>query len=46
LKDLVEGTHPYSERLKKAHLPMVITGAETLSRPDGESIQNFINQLA
>ena len=25
---------------------MVITGAETLSRPDGESIQNFINQLA
>jgi NADH dehydrogenase (ubiquinone) Fe-S protein 1 len=46
LKDLVEGTHPYSARLKKAQLPMVITGAETLSRPDGESIQNYINQLA
>lgn len=46
LKDLADGTHPYSERLQKATLPMVITGADTLGRTDGESIQNYVNMMA
>jgi len=46
LKDLAEGNHPYFERIKKATLPMIIVGSETLSRSDGEAIQNYINKLA
>ena len=46
LKDLAEGNHPYYERIKKATLPMVIVGSETLARSDGEAIQNYINQLS
>ena len=35
LLELAEGTHPYSERLRKAVLPMVLVSADTLSRSDG-----------
>ena len=38
LKDLADGTHPFIERLRKATLPMIITGTETLSRADSEAI--------
>jgi NADH dehydrogenase/NADH:ubiquinone oxidoreductase subunit G len=30
LKELADGTHPYSERLKKAELPMIIVSASAL----------------
>lgn len=46
LKDLADGNHPYCERIKKATLPMIIVGSETLARSDGEAIQNYINKLA
>jgi hypothetical protein len=46
LKDLAEGNHPYLERIKKATLPMIIVGSDTLARTDGEAIQNYINKLA
>jgi len=46
LKDLVDGTHPYSARLAKANLPMVIVGSETLARSDGGAIMNLVNELA
>lgn len=46
LRDLAEGTHPFSERLAEAELPMVLIGSETLARSDGEAIQHYINKLA
>lgn len=46
LQQLADGNHPYSERLAKAIVPMVIVGAETLSRSDGKAIMNLINELA
>jgi NADH dehydrogenase (ubiquinone) Fe-S protein 1 len=45
LKEIAEGTHPFCERLAKAELPMVIMGAETLARPDGKAIQNYVKQI-
>lgn len=45
LKEIAEGTHPFCERLSQATLPMVIVGAETLSRPDGKAIMNYVNQI-
>merc|ERR1719453_2521012 len=35
LKDIADGTHPYCERLEQADLPMIVVGAETLTRDDG-----------
>lgn len=46
MKELADGTHPYSEKLAQAQLPMVIVGSETLARSDGGSIMNYINELA
>lgn len=46
LRELAEGTHPYSERFAQATLPMVIVGSETLARSDGPAIQNYVNKLA
>lgn len=46
LKQLADGTHPYSEKLAKATLPMVLVGSETLARSDGKAIMNLINELA
>jgi len=46
LQELADGTHPYSEKLAKAHLPMVLVGADTLTRSDGKTITNLINELA
>lgn len=30
LQELAEGTHPYSERLNQADIPMVMVGSQTL----------------
>jgi len=46
LKDLADGTHPYSAKLAKANLPMVIVGSETLARSAGGAIMNLVNELA
>jgi NADH dehydrogenase (ubiquinone) Fe-S protein 1 len=46
LKELADGTHPYSEKLANAQLPMIMVGSETLTRSDGKSIMNLINELA
>jgi NADH dehydrogenase (ubiquinone) Fe-S protein 1 len=45
LKQLAEGTHPYSERLKAADLPMVMVSSLALERSDGPALMNYINQL-
>jgi len=45
LKQLADGTHPYSERLQEAELPMVIVGGDALTRSDGPAITNLINEL-
>jgi NADH dehydrogenase/NADH:ubiquinone oxidoreductase subunit G len=46
LQELADGNHPYMERLKKATLPMVIIGTDTLRRQDAEAIMNLIYKLA
>lgn len=46
LREIANGTHPYSQKLKEAHLPMVIVGSETLARSDGATIMNLINEVA
>ena len=38
LKELADGTHPYSQKLAEAELPMIVVGSETLTRPDAQSI--------
>lgn len=45
LKQLAEGTHPYSERLKAADLPMVMVSSLALERSDAPALMNYINQL-
>jgi NADH dehydrogenase (ubiquinone) Fe-S protein 1 len=45
LKQLAEGTHPFSERFKEADIPMVLVSSLTLERSDGPAIMNYINQL-
>lgn len=45
LKDLAEGNHPFSERLAKAELPMILISTSTLERSDGAAIMNYIYKL-
>jgi NADH dehydrogenase (ubiquinone) Fe-S protein 1 len=45
LKRLADGSHPFSERLKEADLPMVMISSLTLERTDSEGIMNSINKL-
>ena len=40
LKDLAEGNHPFSERLAKAELPMILISSAALERSDGAAIMN------
>lgn len=42
LQEIVDGKHPFAERIKKAKLPMILVGANTLQRDDGDSIYNAI----
>ena len=46
LQELVDGTHPFCERLSQAELPMIVVGSDTLARTDGPAIQNLVNELA
>ena len=43
---LKNGTHPFSETLKNAKKPLVILGADQLSRKDGAKILAETQQLA
>jgi len=45
LKSLAEGTHPYSQRLQEADLPMVLTSSLALERSDAPAMMNYINKL-
>lgn len=45
LKDLADGTHPFSEALSKAELPMILVSASALERTDGDAIINCIYKL-
>jgi NADH dehydrogenase (ubiquinone) Fe-S protein 1 len=45
LKDLADGTHPFSAELAKADLPMIILSSTALERTDGEGILNYIYKL-
>uniref|UniRef100_A0A7S3CKU0 NADH-ubiquinone oxidoreductase 75 kDa subunit, mitochondrial n=1 Tax=Strombidium rassoulzadegani TaxID=1082188 RepID=A0A7S3CKU0_9SPIT len=45
LKQLAEGTHPFTERLRSADLPMVLVSSLTLERSDAPAIMNYINLL-
>jgi NADH dehydrogenase (ubiquinone) Fe-S protein 1 len=46
LKQLAEGSHPFSERLKKADLPMVMVSSLSLERSDAPAMMNYVNQLS
>lgn len=45
LKQLADGTHPFSERFKQADLPMVVVSSLTLERSDAPAIMNYVNKL-
>jgi NADH dehydrogenase (ubiquinone) Fe-S protein 1 len=40
LKDLADGKHPFSARLAKAELPMILVSSTVLERTDGAAIMN------
>lgn len=46
LQEIADGTHPFCERLAQAELPMIVVGNDTLSRTDGQAVQNLINEIA
>jgi len=42
---LAEGNHPFSDRLAKAELPMILISSTVLERSDGAAIMNYICKL-
>ena len=46
LKQLAEGTHPYSKQLAAAKNPVVIVGSDALQREDGGAVMRYTQQLA
>lgn len=44
--DIAAGNHPFSERLKKTDLPMLLLGSRTLQRKDGEAILNACKTIS
>lgn len=45
LRQLAEGTHPFSEKLKEADLPMLMVGSRTLERSDSKAVMNYVYEL-
>ena len=45
LKQLADGSHPFSEKFKSAELPMVLVSSLSLERSDAPALMNYINQL-
>lgn len=46
LEQIVAGSHAFSQTLKKAKKPMIVVGAQQLTRPDGAAILGQVQQLA
>ena len=45
LKSLINGKHPFYEKLTKAKKPMVIVGSKVLERPDAKAVLGLVGQL-
>ncbi|EGR28078.1 NADH dehydrogenase fe-s protein 1, putative [Ichthyophthirius multifiliis] len=46
LNEILEGKHPFCERLKKAKLPMILCGANLFEREDGKEIMENLKVIA
>ena len=46
LKQLADGTHPYSKQLAAAKNPIVIVGGDALQREDGGAVMSYTQQIA
>lgn len=46
LNQLVDGSHPFSKTLAAAKKPMIVLGAQQLTRPDGAAILAQVQKLA
>lgn len=46
LSEIAAGTHPFSARLAKAKLPMILVGANTLEREDGAAVLETLKTIA
>lgn len=46
LKKLVDGSHPFSAKLKAAKRPLIVLGSQQLARSDGAAILSHVQQLA
>ena len=46
LAEIANGTHPVSKKLAEAEFPMILVGANALSRSDGEAIMNNLKKIA
>lgn len=46
LEQILDGSHPSAEKLKKAKFPMIVVSSKALERSDGEAILNNLKKLA
>lgn len=46
IQQIESGHHPFSNKFRAAKKPLIIVGADTLSRPDGAAIQAAVQSLA
>lgn len=46
IKTLESGGHPFAKKLKAAKKPLIVVGADALSRPDGAALLSSIQLLA
>lgn len=46
LKQLASGSHPFSKKLASAKKPLIIVGADTLSRQDGAAVLKLVQELS
>jgi NADH dehydrogenase (ubiquinone) Fe-S protein 1 len=45
LQAILDGTHPFAEKLKSAELPMLVVGSDMASRTDGEALIDLVHQI-
>lgn len=46
LLEIAEGKHPFCSKLANAKTPMILIGAETLERNDGDAIYNILKFIS
>lgn len=46
VKELLNGSHPFSARLKAAKKPMIVLGSQQLERTDGAALLSQVQQLS